>query len=405
MEKILQRKFIKISMSVVTIVLVTIVIVLNSMYFLQIDDDTMQIIELLAENDGRFPNLFPLPENPSSRPLPLETEFSTRYFTIKISKDRHLISVDTRNIHIVNSEEAVNLGRKVLDSGDYSGFESQFRYEIIEKEYGRIIIFVDCESELRLFENFLLLSVSICAVALFCVFILIIFVSKKAVKPIVESYNRQQQFITNVSHELKTPLAIIKTNTEVIECISESSEWTTSIHNQINRLSELVNYLIALSKMDEVESVKIKTDFSLSDALTDTIDEFTLVANNNNKTLNCKIAKNVTYFGDEQSIRMLISIIIDNSIKYSVENDEILIELTESKSKKYITVTNHAENLEIGNYDRLFERFYRLDNSRNSKTGGFGIGLAMAKTIAKKHSGDIFAKSIDGKKLIMKVEL
>lgn len=404
MEQILRKKFIKISMSVVTVVLVTIAVVLNIMNYVQIDDDATQIIEILGENDGIFPSLVGM-GIPMQRQLPQEAQFSTRYFTIRIDDNQQLLSVDTRSINVIKTENAINYAEQVLSEGKVMGFVDIYRFEIIEKDYGSILIFIDCESELRLFESFLSSSIAICSVALLGVFVLIIFMSKSAVEPIVESYNKQQQFITNVSHELKTPLAIIKTNTEVIECVGDSSEWTESIHHQINRLSELVNYLISLSKMDEGEDLGMKTDFSISDAITETIDGFELMAKGENKEIIRDITPELTLFGDEQSIRMMMSILIENAVKYSTNDEEIYISLKEHKGKKVITVINSAENLKVGKYDRLFERFYRLENSRNSTTGGFGIGLAMAKTIVKNHSGEIKAESMDGKRIVFKTEI
>ncbi|MFI3226554.1 MAG: HAMP domain-containing sensor histidine kinase [Clostridia bacterium] len=403
MEKILRKKFIKISMSVVTVVLLTIAVVLNVISFRQIDDDATQITEILAQNDGSFDNM--MPGTPFKRQLPQETQFSTRYFTIRIDENNDLLSVDTRSIQMVDTDSAIEYANQVINSSKTSGFKDNYRYQIVDKDYGKILIFIDCESQLRLFESFLISSVAIYFVALLGVFTLIVLLSKSAVAPIVQSYNKQQQFITNISHELKTPLAIIKTNTEVIECVSESSEWTESIHNQINRLSELINYLISLSKMDEGETLKLKSDFSLSDAVNETADSFIVLAKNENRELSFNIQPNLTYSGDEQSIRVLLSILLENSVKYSTENTEISISLEENRSKKIITVSNFAENLKSGNYERLFERFYRLDNSRNSNTGGFGIGLAMAKTIVKNHGGDIKATSPDGKQLVFKIEL
>lgn len=408
MEKILRLKFIKISVSVVFVVLLTIMVVLNVLSYSKVADDAEIIINILAQNEGDFPALMSssgMGGFPSQR-LPQEAQFSTRYFTIKVDQKNELLSVDTRNVHIVDTNKAIEYANSILNSSKIAGFEGYYRYQVVERDYGKIVIFVDCESELLLFQSFFISSIAICSIALLSVFILIIFVSKFAVAPIIQSYNKQQQFITDISHELKTPLAIIKTNTEVIECVSDSSsEWTESIHHQITRLTELVNYLISLSKMDEDESFKLKTDFSISDATYETAESFMVLAQGEQKEIACQIEPNHTCFGDEQSIRMLLSILVENAIKYSIENTEIFISLHEAKGKKVITVINEAENITEGNYDRLFERFYRLDNSRNSSTGGFGIGLAMAKTIVKNHGGTIKAESLDGKHMIFKVEI
>lgn len=402
MEEILRKKFIKISVGISFTVLLTIGILLNFLNYYQIYSEVSQITAILVENNGTFPNIFDNINHP--RKLPQETQFSTRFFVIRLDKQNKVLSVDTKNVHIVDTMQAISYAQGVINFSDASGFSGNYRYEIRDTDYGKILVFVDCEGELLRITTFLWASIAVFATALVAIYILSIILSKKAVKPIVKSYNKQQQFITDISHELKTPLAIIKTNTEVIECVTEESEWTESIHHQINRLSDLVNYLISLSKMDEDEGL-IKSEFSLSDAILETIEDFNILAESVNKKIICNISKNYSFVGDEQSIRVLFSILIENSVKYSIDNSEIEISIEEHKGKNILIFKNYADNLKIENYEQLFERFYRLDNSRNSSTGGFGIGLAMAKTIVKKHNGEISAQSLDAKSLILKVVL
>ncbi|MFI3213916.1 MAG: HAMP domain-containing sensor histidine kinase [Eubacteriales bacterium] len=425
MEKILRRKFIGLSFSVVVIVLLLIAIVLNVSNYMEIDDTANEISSILSDNDGVFPKVM----ERDSKKLSQETPYATRYFTVKLSESSEVISVDTRNIQMVSTDDAISYGKDIIDQGKQSDFFSHYKLSLTETDYGYLVIGIDCAEELNLFHSFLISSVQICLVALVLIFILIVLFSKKAVKPIVESYRKQQQFITNITHELKTPLAIIKTNTEVIEFENEESEWSKSIHNQIGRLNGLVNYLVSLSKMDEEGRKIIKVDFSLSDAMSETMESFILLAKSENKfspsasvisplqaseitglknekkEIDLQIAPDITYHGDEQSIRLLLSILMDNAIKYSVDGTKIFAILSRHKEKIIIEINNFAENLEVKNYNILFERFYRLENSRNSQTGGFGIGLAIAKTIVKNHGGDIKAESKDGEKIIFKIEL
>lgn len=403
MEIILRKKFIKVSMSAFFVVLFTIAVFLNISSYMNFNHNSQQVLTFLARNDGTFPmNPNTLPSAPR---LPQEAQFTTRFFSIRIDFDGDILGIDTKNINAINVVEARKLGREILDSSKDFGVSGNYKFLLHKTDYGQILIFLDCESEINMLTNFLVSSILLSFLALISVYILLIFVSKKAVAPFIKNYNNQQEFITNVSHELKTPLAIIKTSTDVIECEHNSCEWTDNIHHQINRLTELVNYLISLSKMDEDEVISLKTDFSLSDAILETTDSFSLISKDLEKEICSDISKNISFHGDEQSIRMLISILVDNSLKYSCKNSKIDISLTEKRHKKVLEVSNFADNLEARDYSELFERFYRLDDSRNSSSGGFGIGLAMAKTIVKKHGGYISAKSHDGMKIVFKVEL
>lgn len=401
MEKILRRKFVMISVSVAFVVVFGMVLVLNITNRLRLEDNLKAVMYILADHGGTFPNK---PVNPYPNvDLPQEFQYTTRYFTVNLDDENNVLSIDTRNINIVDSFLALEYAKDIVNSNKIEGFYENFKYRSISTEYGKMIIFVDCEADLMSLRSFFYMSLEFSLGMLVVFAIIMIFVSKFAVAPIVQSYKKQQQFITDISHELKTPLAIIKTNTEVIEMI-EPSEWTDSIHNQINRLSQLVNYLISLSKMEEQSVHHLKNDFSLSEAVAEAIDTFSVVAQGENKEIIYDIQPDMHFTGDEQSIRMLISILIDNSIKYSIENTKITVTLREKRSRKVLKISNYAENLKVENYNRLFERFYRLDDSRNSKTGGFGIGLATAKAIVKSHSGDIKAESLDAKQITFTVE-
>ncbi len=404
MEQVLRKKFIYISVGVVFVVLCTIAIIINGASYYQINYTADQILDLLSENGGRFP----MDYSYHQRQLPQETEFSTRYFLVMLDDSGSLVAIDTRNVQATSSEQAAEYGMEVWESGKNTGFLDFYRYRTVETDYGTLIIFLDREQELQLLQSTIISSIFICVVALIAVWLLVVILSKKAVQPIADSYRKQQQFITNITHELKTPLAIMKTNTEVIELESGTSQWCNSIHHQIERLNGLVNYLVSLSKMDEDGSRLIKTDFSLSDAVEDSVENFTLLAQGAGKNLSADIAPNLSYHGEEQSIRLLLSILLDNAIKYSSESATIHMGLKNVKSgqrgKMRLTVANQADNLSPQNYDILFERFYRMDDSRNSQTGGFGIGLAIAHTIVRNHGGDIHAESPDGEKLVLSVE-
>ena len=215
----------------------------------------------------------------------------------------------------------------------------------------------------------------------------------------VNAYEKQKIFITDASHELKTPLAIINTSADVLEIENGNSKWLDNIHKQVNRMNELIGNMISLTKLEE-EKELIKIDFSLSDLVMDISKEFEDLANSVNKRIDLDLEKNISYNGDENLIRQFISILLDNSIKYSKENSDIKVKLYKQNRKIVFSVENEAENLQKKKYDELFERFYRSDLSRNSKTGGYGIGLSLAQSIVLRHKGKLYAESFDGKSII-----
>lgn len=263
---------------------------------------------------------------------------------------------------------------------------------------------------------------------------MIYFFSGKILKPVSESYEKQKRFITDASHEIKTPLTIIDANTEVIEMMEGENEWTNSTRKQVARLTSLTEKLVFLSRMDE-EATKLEMlEFSLSDAILDTAEPFKAIARTKGKKLTIDVIDGILYTGDEKTIRQLVSILLDNAMKYSgcssvsfekgninkknlnktsqTQNDcvtttgdtapEIELTMRPSGKTRIITVWNTVDenaNIKKGRQDMLFERFYRTDTSHNSKTGGFGIGLSAAYAIVKAHKGKITAESKDGRSI------
>lgn len=234
---------------------------------------------------------------------------------------------------------------------------------------------------------------------LITVFILVLIFSRAVVRPLEESYQKQKRFITDAGHEIKTPLTIIDANAEVLEMEVGENEWIRSIKNQVKRLSELTGKLVFLSKMDEESNILNFEDFSLSDAVSETAFPFETMAKAKNKELSINIEPNIIYRGDEYSIRQLVSVLLDNAIKYSPDGGKTELSLSSDGKRKRLRVKNSVEKIEKGDHSVLFERFYRSDESRNSQTGGHGIGLSIAKAIVTAHKGKISAHSEDGKSI------
>ncbi len=278
---------------------------------------------------------------------------------------------------------------EALEKGKTSGFIGSYRFLKVETNVGNLILFLNCQRELDSYESFVKNSVLISIGVILSVLVLIILISKKVIAPIQETYLKQKQFITGASHELKTPLAIISSNADVLEMMNGDSKWTTNIHNQVDRLTSLVNSLVVFSRMEEKDTVE-RTSFDLTETLKSRIEDFDELANFQKKYIVTDIDENLNYYGEKDSIIQLMDILLENAIKYAPEDSDILVKL--NKNRKYATlkVSNKA-NVEKGDLSKVFDRFYRLDESRNSAIKGYGIGLSMAQLIAEKHKETIQA--------------
>jgi signal transduction histidine kinase len=406
MIKKLQRKFIVITMGSLLLVMVLLIGSINAINLYRMDQRIDGALRILSENDGKFPKF---DKNDSQKDnqrfdfhMNEETAFQTRYFVVEVSSDGSMVDFDGSHIAAISAEDAKVYVDSVLESGDEKGYEGYYKYSIIEQDTSSMIIFIDCRTQIDTAIEFLFTTLAVAAITLVLMFILISILSKRAINPIIESMEKQKQFITDAGHEIKTPLAIISANTDVLELTGGDNEWVTSIRHQTSRLAKLVNNLLMLSKMDESKIELVFSDFNLSETVSETADSFESIAEMKNKVFQKEIQENIRYHGDEGGIHQLVSILVDNAMKYSKENGTIRVSLSTTKKGIKLEVYNTTDDLDETtkeNLDRLFDRFYRADSSRSRETGGYGIGLSIAKSIVEAHHGKIAAKSEDGKSI------
>lgn len=402
MMKKLQRRFIMITMGSLALVVFILLGSINAVSFYQMDHKVNEEIKILSENQGAFPNYkrddmqkFGFEMNP-------ETQFQTRYFVVKVDKNNNIKEIDAEHVAAVTSGEVIKYANKILSGSKKSGYKDVYKYSVVNEPYGYMLVFVDCRMQIQQATLFLIISCIVALVTLICVFILVSVFSKKAINPIIESMEKQKQFITDAGHEIKTPLAIISANADVLELTSGKNEWITSIRNQSNRLDRLVKNLLMLSKMNENLDL-VFSDFDLSKVAVEITKSFQVIAEKQNKKLLMDVQSSVMFKGEENGIRQLISTLVDNAIKYSNDNGTIKILLRSIKKSIKIEVYNTVDSIDKENLNKLFDRFYRSDSSRSRETGGYGIGLSIAKSIVERHRGKILAKSEDGKSICFTV--
>ena len=234
----------------------------------------------------------------------------------------------------------------------------------------------------------MLTSSIISLVAFAVVFLIMIVVSKIVVKPFYKNMEKQKQFITDASHELKTPLTIMSADVEVLEIESGENEWLNSIKSQISRLSSMTKNLTLMAKMDEDATTYELKDFNISNVLLEAIDDVTTLLSTKDKNLVVNVENDIHINGNEELVRELFMILLENAYKYSL--GDVNISLKKENKNVSIEFSNKAE-VPNGNLNYIFDRFYRMDEARNSKTGGNGIGLSIAKTIVEINHGEINA--------------
>lgn len=408
MIKKLRIKLIAVSMVSLFAVLLVIAGTINLMNYFDVINDADSILAYLSENGGVFPkNETP----PGNREMPdhgfrsPEVPYESRYFSVLLDEGGTVISVDTGKIAAVDTSQAIDYAQSAMEKSKDKGFLENYRYIKTSSENGIRVIFLDCYRSISTFRNFLYTSIGVSFFGMLAVFILMVLLSEKIVKPISDSYEKQKRFITDAGHEIKTPLTIIDADAEILEMDYGHNEWLKDIQTQVKRLTALTEDLTLLSRMEEGKGVGEMIDFPVSDVVNETAQSFQAPAKMQNKDFIIDIEPMLSFRGSEKSIRQLVSILLDNALKYSPEGGRVEISLRRQNRSLCLKVYNTAQNIDTENLDRLFDRFYRGDESRSGETGGYGIGLSVAKAITNSHRGKINAASKDGSSLTVTVIL
>ncbi len=426
MIKKLQIKLIAAAMLSLTFVLAVIVGGTNFYNYREVTENADLILSVLAENKGIFPESYDelyieLYEEPYSSygmwrkedflESP-ELPYESRYFYIILDEEGNIKSTNIEKIAAIDESVASEYARFIWGevrflnkNKDSSGFMGNYRYIVHPSDSEVYIVFLDCGRSLKTVKNFAFASIAVSLAGITAVFLILTLISGRIVKPFYENYEKQKRFITDAGHELKTPLAIINADAEVLEMDIGESEWLKDIYSQTKHLSDLTNSLIELSRMEEGDASANMTEFSLSETAEETAASFGTLAKSQNKTLETDIAEGIKIHGDEKAIARLIGILLDNAMKYSEENGKIILTLKEQRHKACLTVYNTTPFIKKENLPHLFDRFYRTDKSRNSQTGGYGLGLSIAASAVSAHKGKITASTEDEKSLLITVVL
>ncbi len=398
MIKKLRVRFIWVAMLSVILVLGTIIAAINISNYAKVNNDADRVMAILEEHDGRFPMEFPFKPDKENGMSP-ETPFSTRYFTVLIDKDGQAFSPDTSQIAGISQDTAKSYAMELFAKGKTDGMYEDYKYSVIQSGDNIKYIFLDCSKDLFVCRNFLKTSILVSLGGLTVIFILVLLFSKISLKPVEEGYRKQKSFITNASHDIKTPLTIIGAQTEVIELENGESEWTEGIKKQVERLSALTDKLVFLSKMDE-DGYKVEMkEISLSDSLLEVSEVYENIAKERGFVFSVEIEQNTLYKGNEDMLKQAFALILDNAIKYTSEQGKIHVSLKKLGRDFALRFYNDCEGLEKGKHEEIFERFYRAESSRNSGLGGHGIGLSVVNAIVNLHKGKISAFSEDGHSL------
>ncbi len=460
MIKKLKTRFIVLAMVSLTVLLSVIVAGMNIINYEKVVSDADARIEVLEENSGRLfgsgggamhqpfgggfkegsdsdfspgdsyvmdegDGTFFGRRGPGGPSMTRDEAEESRFFIVTLDGDGQVSRTDIDRISSVDASEAEEMAETALASGKDAGFVDEFRYSVNSEGGTTRITFLDCGRVLESFRDFLKASVLMSLAGLLIVFAVICYFAGRIVRPVAESYEKQERFITDADHDIKTPLAIIKANIDLMDMEldekrinrAELKENLSDVNDQVDRLTGLTNDLVYLSRMEEADNSLVMTEVPLSDIVAETAASFEPLAEEKGKAIGTDIEPMISVQGSTKELEKLLSIIIENAVKYSIapravdcgEDEDgmpappvINVALRREGKDAVIEVRNETEG-ELTNEQlaHVFERFYRMDSSRNSQTGGHGIGLSMASAIVSAHGGKISARTSSGRDFIV----
>ena len=395
MFKQLQKSFVKSAMLSFTAVLLVVLVAVNIVNYRQTVDQVDRLTTMLVNNDGTFPDA-PDDKGPKEHPehgMPKGMEFrkddqmATRYAVVRVANGT-VQSVDRTHLVSLDEEALKELGLRIAQGTSTKGWEGSLRYQVAKTDAGTMVVLVDANKETQQVSRLMMVTGAVFVLCLAVVYVLVRLVSKRAIRPFVENVERQQQFIANASHEIKTPLAVLSANTDLLEMMGTEAKFVDSNKRQIKRLNSLVEQMLILSRYDEGEAATTKEEVDLVAVTKAIVEEILPVLNEKGLRVEFTGEAQTIITTNKSAMTELVRILLDNAMKYTVGEPVITIE----SKRTQLAIGNETEPMTKEQVSQIFDRFYRVDSSRNRTTGGSGLGLSIAQKIAETNDVQLTAE-------------
>ncbi len=406
-EKTIKRmrvKIIKIAMVSLFLVMLFIGLTINIVSIISSHRVVSKVLDRIIENEGVL--LTEVTEFGDSTFLSITDIFSPKYehyahYFVAFYDDDIVMGIDTSfdrsATDSVALEYAMRAGKRHRSFGRLGMYYYKFGYL---KNGQKICVFLDCTAEVVQLARLMYFSVVICMLGLGLTYVLASHFSKRLVRNEIVNSERQREFITNASHELKTPLAVIRANTELLEMTGGESEWTKSTLKQVDHMDGLIKNLVMIAKAEENADRSDFVDVNVSKSVEEAYSNFISLAKAEEKTYEKNIEEDVHMIIEEGRMKQLTGVLLDNAMKYCDDKGTVSVSLESLKKGRQVrlTVSNSFAEGNCVDCNRFFDRFYRADEShtQEKKKSGYGIGLSIAESICKQYGGSIEASWKDG---------
>ncbi|HGA1616464.1 TPA: sensor histidine kinase [Streptococcus agalactiae] len=390
----LRLRFIGIAALAILVVLFSVVGVLNSANHYQTKNEIYRVLTILADNNGRIPNKLEFSKELGDD-LSTDAIFQFRYFSARTDAKGNVTSFDSRNIFEVSDRQIKNYAKRIVSQNSHSGHITYnfSTYSYLLKKVGKndyLVVFLDTTNQYLDNQRLLQLSIWMSLVSFIVFMVIVSVLSGRVILPFVANYEKQRRFITNAGHELKTPLAIISANNELVEMMSGESEWTKSTNDQIQRLTGLINGMVSLARFEEQPDISM-VDLDFSHITKDAAEDFKGPIIKDGKDFIMSIQPGIHVKAEEKSLFELVTLLVDNANKYCDPMGTVTVKLSRSSRlrRAMLEVSNTYKNGKDIDYSKFFERFYREDESHNNKKSGYGIGLSIVTSLVHLFKGSI----------------
>ena len=387
----LRRKFIAIAMASFFVVIAVMGATTVASNVKAVTGEASRTIDAIIDAGGNIPRQ----DNFGGGMFHEEASYGLRFFSISYDKAGEITDIDTSHVRSIDSDEAKEISQVAGDPSLIIGLGryNNYLYKEGKTDDGSMVVFLDCSIQLANARDVIINTMLLCVAALAATFVSVFFFSKRAVQTEIENAERQQRFVTNAGHELKTPIAVIRANTELTEMMSGETEWTQSTIRQVDRLDGLVKDLMTIARgVERASSGETLSDVNVTQVVADAVESFKGPALNKDLQLTSEIADGISLRSNDKVIEQLVCLLVDNAIKYCDANGHIDVRLVPARLGRGCTLVvanDYAAGADV-DYKRFFDRFYREDESHENQQG-YGIGLSVADSICKGHHGSIKA--------------
>lgn len=418
MFKQLRNRFLFVNLVIISVMML---LAFSSIYTItyqnvhhDIDMELHKISDFYRKHDGnpRPPRLTGDPQQPpADKKMPPWSERSVSFFILS-DKHRNITSITSRfemdrEFYNLAIDEALSQNK---DIGQVSLDGNHWAFTVQQTDKGNNLVFLDITAQQGILTNLVYTFFVVGSVMLIVIFFISRFFADRSIAPVKEAFEKQKQFIADASHELKTPLAIINTNADVLlsngeDTIHQQSKWLHYIKSETMRMTKLTNDLLYLTEMEDARARMIFTEFNVSEVVENVMLTMEAIIFEKHLAFDYEIEPDLTACGNSEQIKQVILILLDNAIKYTNPQGSIDIKLKKQHNVILFSIANTGEGISSEHMERIFDRFYRTDPSRARKYGGYGLGLAIAKAIMDQHQGKIYVKSEINEKTTFYVQL